>query len=51
MIILTGLVMNNVAVAPEGGADESVFSIGYWYNSMGAHYAVSRGVVLQNTKL
>ena len=24
--------MNNVAVAPEGGADESVFSIGYWYN-------------------
>ena len=32
MIILTGLVMNNVAVAPEGGADEPVFSIGYWYS-------------------
>ncbi|XP_065906881.1 solute carrier family 35 member F2-like isoform X2 [Dysidea avara] len=32
VIILTGLVMYNVVVAPEGGADESVFSIGYWHN-------------------
>ena len=32
VIILTGLVMYNVIVAPEGGTDQSVFSIGYWYN-------------------
>ena len=32
VVILVGLVMYNVKVAPEGGTDQSVFSIGYWYN-------------------
>ena len=27
-----GLILYNIISVPEGGTDQSVFSIGYWYN-------------------
>ena len=32
VVILSGLVLYNLKLVPEGGTDQSVFSIGYWYN-------------------
>ena len=32
MVIMFGLILYNIISVPEGGTDQSVFSIGYWYN-------------------
>jgi len=32
IVILSGLVLYNLKLVPEGGTDQSVFSIGYWFN-------------------
>jgi len=32
VVIMFGLILYNIISVPEGGTDQSVFSIGYWYN-------------------
>ena len=32
MVIMFGLILYNIIPVPEGGTDQSVFSIDYWYN-------------------
>ena len=31
-MIMFGLILYNIIAVPEGGTDQSVFSIDYWYN-------------------
>jgi len=32
VVIMFGLILYNIISVPEGGTDQSVFTIGYWYN-------------------
>jgi len=32
VVIVFGLILYNILSVPEGGTEQSVFSIGYWYN-------------------
>ena len=51
VVILSCLVLYNLKLVPEGGTDQSVFSIGYWYNYGHSLYSVSGGAVLHKTKI